>query len=120
MFIHGDDDHDLGHTVAGWTGAGIATLGCGLCGFAVMTASGLLALAGAAVLVLALLSTWVLHLAGWGKPSGPRPAGQWDWRVRDTAAGDGHADCVACRLAGRRPSRQRATAPTTEPAVAET
>ncbi|MFF3446301.1 HGxxPAAW family protein [Streptomyces sp. NPDC002667] len=119
MFIHGDDDHDLGHTVAGWTGAGIATLGFGLCGFAVVTASGLLALAGAAVLVLALLSTWALHLAGWGKPSGPRPADQWDWRVRDLAARDGHADCAACRLAARRPSRRRAEAPTTEPAVAD-
>ncbi|MFB7330887.1 HGxxPAAW family protein [Streptomyces adustus] len=110
MFIHGDDEHDLGHTVAGWTGVGIAVSGFGLCGLAMVGASGLLALGGVAVLVLALLTTWMLHLAGWGKPTGPRPAAQWDWRVRDLAARGGHPDCLGCRLAGRHaPRRQVAT-----------
>ncbi|MGW2822925.1 HGxxPAAW family protein [Streptomyces sp. NPDC001443] len=102
MFIHGDDDHDLGHTVAGWSGAGIAVLGFGLCGLAMVRASGLLALGGVAV-----LTTWMLHLAGWGKPSGPRPVAEWDWRVRDRTARGGHADCLGCRLAGRRASRRQ-------------
>ncbi|MET7986887.1 HGxxPAAW family protein [Streptomyces sp. NPDC005281] len=119
MFIHGDDDHDLGHTVAGWSGAGIATLGFGLCGLAVVTASGLLALAGAAMLALALLTTWVLHLLGWGKPSGPRPAAQWDWRVRDLTARDGHTECLGCRLAGRQAPRRQGTERSAEPAVAD-
>ncbi|WP_225860882.1 hypothetical protein [Streptomyces triticiradicis] len=117
MFIHGDDDHDLGHTVAGWSGAGIAVLGFGLCGLAMVKASGLLALGGAGVLVLALSTTWMLHLAGWGKPSGPRPAAQWDWRVKDLAARDGHADCLGCRLAGRRTPRRRTGGRSEEVAV---
>ncbi|MFF3883707.1 HGxxPAAW family protein [Streptomyces sp. NPDC001914] len=119
MFIHGDDDHDLGHTVAGWTGTGLAALGFGLCGFAMVRSSGLLALAGAAVLALALLTTWALHLAGWGKPSGPRPAAQWDWRVRDVTARDGHDDCLGCRLAGRRAPRRQVAERSAEAAVAD-
>ncbi|MFE2302613.1 HGxxPAAW family protein [Streptomyces sp. NPDC059445] len=119
MFIHGDDDHDLGHTVAGWSGAGIAVLGFGLCGLALIKASGLLALAGVAVLVLALLTTWLLHLTGWGKPSGPRPASQWDWRVRDVTARDGHSDCLGCRIAGRRTSRGQVAERPAEGVVAD-
>ena len=46
------------------------------------------------MLALALLSAWTLHLAGWGKPSGTRPAAQWDWRVRDVAAGAGHDELL--------------------------
>ncbi|MFF3611486.1 HGxxPAAW family protein [Streptomyces sp. NPDC002580] len=119
MFIHGDDDHDLGHTVAGWSGAGIATLGSGLCGFAVVRASAPLALAGVSVLALALLSTWALHLAGWGKPSGTRPAAQWDWRVRDVTTRDGHDGCLGCRLAGRGAPRRRVAERPAEAAVAD-
>ncbi|CAL9401217.1 HGxxPAAW family protein [Streptomyces sp. enrichment culture] len=120
MSLHGDDDYDLGHTVAGWTGTGVAVLGFGLCGLGVVVASGRVVLAGAAVLVLALLVTWALHLAGWGKPSGPRPADQWNWRVRDLGARAGHRDCLACRLAGRRATRpQQAADRPAEPALAD-
>ena len=119
MFIHGDDDYDLGHTVAGWTGVGIASLGSGLCGLGVVAASGLFVLAGVAVLVLALLATWMLHLAGWGKPGGPRSVAQWDWRVRDLSARNGHADCLGCRLAGRRTTRREAEGRPVEPAMAD-
>ncbi|MFJ7966614.1 HGxxPAAW family protein [Streptomyces sp. NPDC096324] len=119
MFIHGDDDHDLGHTVAGWSGAGIAALGFGFCGLAMIRASGLLVLAGVAVLVLAALATWMLHLAGWGKPSGPRPVAQWGWRVRDVTARDGHSDCLGCRLAGRRAPRRHVAERPAETAVAD-
>ncbi|WP_327188151.1 HGxxPAAW family protein [Streptomyces sp. NBC_01334] len=119
MFIHGDDDYDMGHTVAGWTGMGITSLGFGLCGLGVIAASGRLLLAGAAVLILALLATWMLHLAGWGKPSGPRPAAQWDWRVRDLSARNGHTDCLGCRLAGRRATHRQAGARPVEPALAD-
>lgn len=93
--------HDDGHTVAGWTGtaigtAGSAALGLGVCGW---TPGFFL---GTAVSVLALLVTWGLHLAGWGKPPGPRPRDQWSPRVRDRSAHGGHVDCLGCRLAGRR------------------
>ncbi|MFC5899365.1 HGxxPAAW family protein [Streptomyces zhihengii] len=101
MGVHGD--HDLGHTVAGWTGTGIAVAGCGLAGAGLAAASGALLAAGAAVTVLAAVVTWALHLAGWGKPSGPRPVAEHSWRVRDTSAAAGHPSCAGCRLAGRRP-----------------
>ncbi|MEV7016178.1 HGxxPAAW family protein [Streptomyces sp. NPDC093991] len=113
--------YDHGHTVAGWTGCGIAVAGTAVLGVGVCAVSGPLLLAGAAVEVIALLVTWALHLAGWGKPSGPRPRQEWSWRVRDSGARAGHAECVGCRLAGRRggPVGELApvTAPTAAPAV---
>ncbi|WP_405832854.1 HGxxPAAW family protein [Streptomyces sp. NBC_01176] len=99
MGMHGD--HDLGHTVAGWAGTTIAVTGCTV--MAVALAAGWstgLWLGGAAV-VLAALATWLLHLAGWGKATGPRPVARQHWRVRDTSARRGHPDCLGCRLAGR-------------------
>ncbi|MBL1083487.1 hypothetical protein JK359_16155 [Streptomyces actinomycinicus] len=117
--MHGDDEYDLGHTVAGWTGMGIASAGFGLCGLAVITTSAPLLLAGVGVMLLALLITWMLHLAGWGKPSGPRPADQWDWRVKDLTARSGHVNCLGCRLAGRRPAASQQTGRATEPATVD-
>lgn len=106
MGMHGD--HDLGHTVAGWTGTAVAVAGCGLAGAGLAAGSGVPLIGGAVVVLLAVPVTWVLHLAGWGKPSGPRPVAEQPWRVRDTAAAAGHAECAGCRLAGRGP---RAVAP---------
>ncbi|GGW68940.1 HGxxPAAW family protein [Streptomyces xantholiticus] len=100
MSAHGDVD--MGHTVAGWTGTSIATLGFGVAGLGIVAVSGPLIAAGVAVIALSVIVTWVLHLAGWGKPSGPRPADQWDWRVKDLTARRGHPDCVGCWIAGRR------------------
>ncbi|MFJ1708948.1 HGxxPAAW family protein [Kitasatospora sp. NPDC088346] len=95
--MHGH--HDMGHTVAGWTGSAIALSGFTIAGVA-MCAGSVPGIGLGTVLVAAgAVTTWLLHLAGWGKPSGPRPEAQWDWRVRDTMAG--HADCLGCRLAGR-------------------
>lgn len=90
--------HDEGHTVAGWAGFAVATCG------AIITGLGICGLRpgiwpGICVLASAGLVTWGLHLAGWGKPPGPRPS---DLRGRDRAARGGHADCLGCRLAGRR------------------
>ncbi|MEU5594055.1 HGxxPAAW family protein [Streptomyces sp. NPDC020298] len=93
--------YDEGHTVAGWTGFGIATAGGGLVGLGVCTGSVAALGAGLAVVVLSVLVTWGLHLSGWGKPPGRRPRGQWGMRVRDPLAREGHAGCVGCRLAGR-------------------
>lgn len=101
--------YDEGHTVAGWAGFGIATLGAAVVGLGVCTASGAMVGGGVAVVAVSVLVTWVLHLAGWGKPPGRRPREQWGLRVRDTQARQGHAGCVGCRLAGRAPSEGRLT-----------
>ncbi|MEV4335087.1 HGxxPAAW family protein [Streptomyces sp. NPDC049597] len=92
----------MGHTVAGWTGPSIATMGFSVAGLGIVAVSGPVSAAGVAVIALSVIITWVLHLAGWGKPSGPRPADQWDWRVKDLTACRGHLDCVGFRTAGRR------------------
>ncbi|MFF0012947.1 HGxxPAAW family protein [Streptomyces sp. NPDC005374] len=102
--------YDEGHTVAGWTGVGIATVGTSVLGLGVCTVSGPLIFAGLGVTALSALVTWVLHLTGWGKPPGRRPREQWGMRVRDTGARQGHAGCVGCRMAGRGGSRKPATA----------
>ncbi|MEU6282072.1 HGxxPAAW family protein [Streptomyces sp. NPDC047028] len=93
--------YDEGHTIAGWTGFGIATAGTGLVGLGICTTSLPVVAGGLVVLALSLLTTWFLHLAGWGKPPGGRPRDQWSLRVRDSAARAGHPGCVGCRLAGR-------------------
>ncbi|EPJ36871.1 hypothetical protein STAFG_6074 [Streptomyces afghaniensis 772] len=64
--------------------------------------SGVLIAGGLAIGVVALLVTWALHLAGWGKGPGIRPREDWGWRVRDSGARAGHDECLGCRLAGRR------------------
>lgn len=93
--------YDHGHTVAGWVGFGIATVGAGVAGLGVCTVSGVLIAGGAAIGVVSLLVTWALHLSGWGKGPGVRPRAEWGWRVRDSAAPGGHEECLGCRLAGR-------------------
>jgi len=93
--------YDEGHTVAGWTGFGIATAGTAVLGLGVCVVSAPLVVAGTAIGVVSLLVTWALHLTGWGKPPGQRPREQWGIRVRDTGARGGHPGCVGCRLAGR-------------------
>ncbi|MDN3023833.1 HGxxPAAW family protein [Streptomyces sp. S.PB5] len=93
--------YDHGHTVAGWTGFGIATAGTVVLGAGVVTVSAALVAGGLVIVAVSVLVTWLLHLAGWGKPSGRRPREQWGWRVRDLSAREGHPGCVGCRLAGR-------------------
>ncbi|MEU9572197.1 HGxxPAAW family protein [Streptomyces massasporeus] len=93
--------YDHGHTVAGWVGCAIGTLGAGVAGLGVCTVSGVLIAGGAAIGLVGLLVTWALHLSGWGKGPGGRPRAEWVWRVRDSAATGGHAECLGCRLAGR-------------------
>ncbi|WP_405596832.1 MULTISPECIES: HGxxPAAW family protein [unclassified Streptomyces] len=109
--------HDEGHTVAGWAGFAVATggaiiTGLGICGRRPGIWLGICVLASAA------LVTWGLHLAGWGKPPGPRAS---DLRGRDRAARNGHADCLGCRMAGQRgvPAHPAVTPePTVTPAEA--
>jgi hypothetical protein len=99
--------YDHGHTVAGWVGFGIASVGAAVVGAGVCTVSGPLVATGLGIGVVSLLVTWALHLSGWGKGPGARPRAEWGWRVRDAAAPGGHADCLGCRLAGRGRSARR-------------
>ncbi|MFD7734948.1 HGxxPAAW family protein [Kitasatospora phosalacinea] len=112
MNAHGD--HDMGHTVAGWTGSALGILAFTTAGAGLVLASPAVLWTGAALAPAAALATWLLHLAGRGKPSGPRPPHLRHWRTRDLAAREGHPDCTGCRLAGR---GRRRTA--TEPSAAE-
>ncbi|MDQ0749651.1 hypothetical protein QF034_003882 [Streptomyces africanus] len=93
--------YDHGHTVAGWVGTGIGSVGAVAAGAGVCFGSGVLIAGGLAIGVVGLLVTWALHLAGWGKGPGIRPREEWGWRVRDSGARAGHAECLGCRLAGR-------------------
>ncbi|MPY55457.1 HGxxPAAW family protein [Streptomyces acidicola] len=92
--------YDEGHTVAGWTGFTVATTGTVMAGLGICGWRPGIWL-GSALMAAALLVMWVLHLAGWGKPPGPRTVDQRSLRRRDLSARQGHAGCLGCRLAGR-------------------
>lgn len=92
--------YDEGHTVAGWAGTAVGSIGALVAGVGICVWSPGIWL-GLGVMAAALLLTWGLHLAGWGKPPGPRPAAHWHLRTRDHTARSGHAGCLGCRLAGR-------------------
>ena len=102
--------YDEGHTVAGWTGVAIATVGTSVLGLGVCMVSGPLIVAGLVITALSALVTWALHLTGWGKPPGRRPRREWGMRVRDTGVRQGHAGCVGCRWGGRGGPGKPATA----------
>lgn len=106
--LHGT--HDLGHTVAGWTGTAITVIDCCVAGVAMTRGSAPDLALGTGVIAVAGLVTWVLHLSGWGKPSGPRPVREQNWRVRDHEAAQGHPNCLGCRIAGRTGTRRGAAA----------
>ncbi|MEU9474219.1 HGxxPAAW family protein [Streptomyces sp. NPDC048191] len=107
--------YDEGHTIAGWTGFGVATMGSAVVGLGVCETSLPVVDGGLAVVAVSVPVTWVLHLMGWGKPPGVRPRGEWGMRVRDGRAREGHAECVSCRVAGR----GRRTVPVLEAVPAE-
>ncbi|MGW1467153.1 HGxxPAAW family protein [Streptomyces sp. NPDC002308] len=114
MSAHGDVD--LGHTLAGWAGTALAIVGVTGAGAAVCAASPLGVLLAGAVTAAAGVVTWLLHLAGWGKPGGPRPPEEWSWRVRDTRARAGHPGCLGCRMARRGATRTgEGSAPVADP-----
>jgi hypothetical protein len=98
--------YDEGHTVAGWTGFAVATVGAVVLGLGVCTVSPAILVGGFLIVVVSVLVTWALHLTGWGKPPGRRPREQWAWRTRDLTARAGHPGCLGCRLAGRGRARK--------------
>ncbi len=75
--------YDEGHTIAGWTGFGIATVGSAVAGWGVCAVSPTLIAGGLAVVVASVVVTWILHLSGWGKP----PGGTAARAVGDAGAG---------------------------------
>ncbi|MEV0638000.1 HGxxPAAW family protein [Streptomyces sp. NPDC050619] len=111
--------YDEGHTVAGWTGFGIATVGTAVLGLGVCMVSVPILAAGLGIAVVSVLVTWALHLTGWGKPPGRRPREQWGMRVKDPGARAGHPGCVGCRLAGRGGRRTAAVGEVAVPAGGE-
>lgn len=102
--------YDEGHTVAGWTGTAVATIGSAVLGAGVCMVSAALIVGGLGITAASVLVTWALHLAGWGKPPGVRPRDQWRMGARDLTARAGHAECWGCRLAGRGRGQGRLTA----------
>jgi hypothetical protein len=102
--------YDEGHTVAGWTGFGIATVGTAVLGVGVCLVSVPILAAGLAITVASVLVTWALHLTGWGTPPGRRPWALGGMRGRERGARAGHPGCVGCRLAGRGIRRTAAAA----------
>jgi hypothetical protein len=93
--------YDEGHTVAGWTGTAIASIGSAVVGAGICMVSAALIAGGLGITAVSVLVTWSLHLSGWGKPPGVRPRGEWRMGARDLSARGGHAECWSCRLAGR-------------------
>ncbi len=99
--------YDEGHTVAGWTGCGIATVGTVVAGVGVCAVSALWIGAGLGIVAVSVLVTWALHLTGWGKPPGRRDREQWGCGYGTRRRGLGTTDGVGCRLAGRGRGRGR-------------
>ncbi|MET8582918.1 HGxxPAAW family protein [Streptomyces collinus] len=93
--------YEEGHTIAGWTGVAIATVGSAVAGVGVCASSVPALVGGLVIVAVSALVTWALHLTGWGKPPGIRPRSQWGMRVRDEQARYGHPGCLGCRMAGR-------------------
>ncbi|MGW3263050.1 HGxxPAAW family protein [Streptomyces sp. NPDC001056] len=103
--------YDEGHTIAGWTGLGIAAVGGCAVGLGICADSLPLIVGGLALAAVSVPVTWVLHLSGWGEPPGVRPREQWPLRVRDAQAREGHAACVGRRPAGRERRAAETAAP---------
>ncbi|MGW4730019.1 hypothetical protein ACWEQC_12725 [Streptomyces shenzhenensis] len=65
---------------------------------------------------MAVVVTWLQHLAGRGKPPGPQTRAAWGMRVRDAGLRDGHPGRVSGRLArgGRYTAAPAQTGPAPE------
>ncbi|WP_280664612.1 MULTISPECIES: HGxxPAAW family protein [unclassified Kitasatospora] len=101
----------LGHTVAGWTGTALVVTGTTVAGIAFAAGDAVGLSCGLVIVAFGALAAWLLHLAGWGKATGPRPPGARHWRTRDAATRRGHPGCLGCRLAGRTAGAAAAPAP---------
>lgn len=109
MSAHGHVD--MGHTVAGWTGTATAVVGCTVLGVAVAAVSLPVALAGTGLTLGAALLTWLLHLAGWGKPSARarRASGPGRYGTARPAGATPAAWAAAWRAGGGTPPKRHRT-----------
>ncbi|MER5645444.1 HGxxPAAW family protein [Streptosporangium sp. NPDC002524] len=76
------EEHDMGHTVAGWTGSIVCITGFAISGVAMVVASVPFFWIGAGVVALGGALGWLLHRLGLGKEIGPRPASERGMRLR--------------------------------------
>ncbi|MGS2646767.1 HGxxPAAW family protein [Streptosporangium sp. LJ11] len=83
------EEHDMGHTVAGWTGSIVCITGFAISGVAMVSASVLFFWVGAGVVALGGSLGWLLHRMGFGKEIGPRPAAERGMRRRPASSAPG-------------------------------
>ncbi|MEV4525711.1 HGxxPAAW family protein [Streptosporangium sp. NPDC049304] len=76
------EEHDMGHTVAGWTGSIVCIIGFAISGVAMTAADVLFFWIGAGVVILGGALGWLLHRLGFGKEIGPRPVSERGMRRR--------------------------------------
>lgn len=76
------EEHDMGHTVAGWTGSIVCITGFAISGVAMVAAGVPFFWIGAGVVALGGALGWLLHQMGLGKEIGPRPASERGMRRR--------------------------------------
>ncbi|WP_436758412.1 HGxxPAAW family protein [Streptosporangium sp. V21-05] len=83
------EEHDMGHTVAGWTGSIVCITGFAISGVAMVAASVPFFWIGAGVVALGGALGWLLHQMGLGKEIGPRPASErgMHWRPASRTPG---------------------------------
>ncbi|MEV4377939.1 HGxxPAAW family protein [Streptosporangium sp. NPDC049644] len=76
------EEHDMGHTVAGWTGSIVCMTGFAISGLAMVADGVVFFWAGVGVVVLGGALGWLLHRMGFGKEIGPRPVSERGMRRR--------------------------------------
>ncbi|WP_051753292.1 HGxxPAAW family protein [Streptosporangium amethystogenes] len=86
------EEHDMGHTVAGWTGSIVCITGFAISGLAMVAASVPFFWAGVGVVVLGGALGWLLHQMGFGKEIGPRPVSERGMRRRPAPRTAGRHD----------------------------
>ncbi len=99
--------YDEGHTVAGWTGCGIATVGTVVAGVGVCAVSALLIGAGLGIVAVSVLVTWALHLTGWGSRRGGGTGSSGDAGTGPVGAGGARRVCGVPAGGGRGRGRGR-------------
>ncbi|WP_440070511.1 HGxxPAAW family protein [Streptosporangium sp. OZ121] len=95
------EEHDMGHTVAGWTGSIVCITGFAISGMAMVAASVPFFWVGAGVVALGGALGWLLHRMGLGKEIGPRPASERGMRRRPASSARGGAVRQERRPAGQ-------------------
>ncbi|MFF3443318.1 HGxxPAAW family protein [Streptosporangium sp. NPDC002721] len=104
------EEHDMGHTVAGWTGSIVCIVGFAISGVAMVAASVPFFWVGAGVVALGGALGWLLHQMGLGKEIGPRPVSERGMRWRPAPRTPGAARPRTEPLASTHPAQPMAAA----------